>query len=206
MIISLLTSVILAISPPQTKFEIFDQAIYKCKNKASNKIDTKIINDLLEIEETFFKKHNIPVDLKGMLLAASCNESGYNPSARGDWLITQKGKKISKAHGILQLWPWWIKKYNINRDDYKIAATFWLKHIAEQREKIERKKLCSRYLTDKRKWIIAWVRTTRGPSYGKDKNRCKQIPSHYRILQKWIKNIKKERKINNLLNFNGCDC
>ena len=206
MIVSLLVSVIVSIAPPQTTFEISDQAIYKCKNKAWHKINTDIIDDLLVIEDNFFKKYNVPSSLRGMLLSAACNESGYNPKARGDWFTTSKGNKISKAHGILQLWPWWEKKYNINRDDYKTSAVFWLEHIAQQKQKIERKKLCLRSLSEKRKWIIAWVRTTRGPSFGKDKNRCRQTPSHYKILKKWIKNIKNDRKTDNVLHYEGCDC
>ena len=84
---------------------------YSCRNAKVETLQTGIIEKLVEIEDFYFKVYNIPVELRGMLLAAACVESGYNARAKGDWKITFKTKKHPRAKGILQFWHWAEKEY-----------------------------------------------------------------------------------------------
>ena len=63
---------------------------YNCRNATEKNLQTGIIEMLTEIEHFYFATHDIPEDLRGMLLAAACVESGYNAKAKGDWKIVFK--------------------------------------------------------------------------------------------------------------------
>ena len=172
--------------------ELREQAIYHCKNRRSYQVDTKIIDGLIEIERDF----NVPPPLRGMLLAAACNESGFNPKAVGDG---------GKAHGIVQQWPWWRKKYKIDRFKYKEAAAAWMERVLFQMEKNRLRKRCPKRFSNVKNWIVGWVQTARGNSNKANRWRCYQVPSHYRILKKWHKNIIKERQ-EWMDDIDGCEC
>ena len=90
---------------------------YNCKNAKEKVLQTGIIEKLVEIEDFYFQAYSIPVELRGMLLAAACVESGYDARAKGDWKITFKTKKHPRAKGILQFWHWAEKEYGLNRLD-----------------------------------------------------------------------------------------
>ena len=156
-----------------------------------------ILEEMIELERDFFKTHpEIPSSLRGMLISAICRESRFNPNAKGDWRTNRKGKRVAKAIGIVQMWPWWKDAYKIDRRDYTSAAVAWLNRIVYHYKKNERLKRCPKYFSEKRKWIAAWVQTTRGAPVNKaNRYRCFQAPSHYRTLKKWIKRIEKKRKI-----------
>lgn len=177
------------VEEPISYQEIRMQAILNCKNAAnvSNDIE-KIINDLIKIEQGY----NVPAELRGMLLAAACQESGYKPGALGDHRFS-KSKKKAKAVGILQMWPWWEKPkhgYGIDRADYKAAAHAWMAHIMSRLKKV--KEIC-KYKTPERLWVAAWVTAIRAPKAG---GRCREKPLHLALLKKWHRLIKVERNFN----------
>lgn len=193
-IIAAIMPLMAVISPTQTYSEIYEQAVYECSRGTVAESRHEVVKGLVEIEREFFFAHpNVPESLRGFLLSAACRESRYNPFAKGDWRL-RRGKKVAMAIGVLQLWPWWIKEYGVTRTDYVVSAKIWLDRIAYQYKKNKRYKRCQR-LSDKRQWIAAWVQTTRGAPVNKENNyRCKQVPTHYKILKKWIRNIKQDRE------------
>ena len=176
-----------AFDDPATYDEIRFQAINNCKNARNKKIDIKIIDKLIAIE----KQYDVPLKLRGMLLAAACSESGYDPQALGDWrTINRRGKKrrVAKAVGLFQMWPWWTKKnpgYGVDRNNVEQTAHAFMKHIKKQLTKIKCK-----YRSPHRKWVAAWVTAIRAPKVG---GRCAERPLHLRHLRRWHRNIKKQR-------------
>ena len=193
MIIGIITTLALSVSPPPTYDEIRGAAIHHCHRKNWYDVNQDIVDDLIEMEKHYFSNYNIPTELRGMLLAAACNESGYNSRAKGDWTV-RKGRKIALAKGVVQLHSWWTTKYAVDRYDHVQSSEAWLKHIIHQRNKIDRKGWCKGHSNIK-KWVVAWVQTTRGRSNKKNNFRCYQSPSHYKHLKRWYREIKKERKV-----------
>jgi len=191
MLLSLMTTMTFAVATPPTYEEIKYAAIHHCHRRVWHDVDVQIVEDLIDIESHFFKTHPIPVELRGMLLAAACNESGYNPQARGDW-TKRKGQRIPLAKGIVQLHSWWAQKYGVNRYDHFQSSRAWMEHIVHQRNKIDRKGWCKGHSNIK-KWVVAWVQTTRGRSNKKNNYRCSQSPSHYKHLKRWHNAIDEER-------------
>ena len=177
-----------AFDDPVTYKELRYQAIYNCKN--AKNVDSKIIDQLIAIE----KQYDVPPRLRGMLLAAACSESGYNPNALGDWrTVKRRGKKrrIAKAVGLFQMWPWWESKrsgYGVDRNNVEQTAHAFMKHVKRQLKRIK----CKRKPTHKR-WVAAWVTAIRSPKVG---GRCNERPKHLRHLKRWHKNIKRDRARN----------
>ena len=155
------------------------QAINNCPGLKASKVDQKLIWDLVKIE----KKYNPPESLRGMLLAAACQESKYNPLAEGDKKFSKKRKP--KAIGLLQFWPW-AEKY-INRKDPHQSADFWMKRIVRQLSTSVRRNC--KFRGKKRRWVAAWVTAVRYPKKG---GRCYEKPKHYYLLRRWPRNIKKQ--------------
>ena len=155
------------------------EAKYNCKTANPEKVDDKILEDLVEIE----KKYGVPSSLKGMILAASCMESGHNPKAKGDYRIV-KNKKLPMAIGILQQWPWYEKTYNIDRTNHIQAADAWMKHIHKKVHMVRR--TCG-FKNERKRWIAGWVTAIRYPKPG---GRCFEKPRHLRVLKKWHRKIK----------------
>ena len=176
-----------AFDDPISYEEIRLEAIYNCKNARNPESNIKIVDALIAIE----KQYNVPPQLRGMLLAAACSESGYNPEALGDWrTVKRRGKKkrVAKAVGLFQMWPWWTNKrwgYGIDRRDVDQSAHAFMKHIKRQLKKSKCK-----YRSAHKKWVAAWVTAIRAPKAG---GRCKERPLHLRHLKRWHKNIKKQR-------------
>jgi len=161
--------------------DIVNQAIHKCPGVSPVKINRNFIWELAEIEN----KYKPPKSLRGMLLAAACQESKYNPKAKGDRRFSKKRRP--KAIGLLQFWPW-ANKY-INRLNPYQSAHFWMKRIKKQL-KTSIPKQC-KFKSRKRRWLAAWVTAIRFP---KKSGRCYEKPKHYRLLKRWRRNIKKDRK------------
>lgn len=166
--------------------EIREQAMLNCKHaRVISGDDEEVIDGLIEIE----KQYPVPKQLRGMLVAAACSESGYDPKAKGDHKFS-KTKKKAMAIGILQMWPWWESKssgYGISRTDYKQSAHAWMKHIMRKLPKVKR--LC-KYRTPERQWVAAWVTAIRAP---KATGRCREKPLHLPLLKKWHRLIRIER-------------
>ena len=160
---------------------------YECRNAKQEVLDTGIVEKLVEIEDFYFQAYKIPEDLRGMLLAAACVESGYDAQAKGDWKITFKTKKHPRAKGILQFWHWAEKEYGLNRLDPIQSAHVWMIHVSNTRDKNR----CKGYrLTNKQKWLGAWAQAVRGRLTKENRYRCFQRTKHWKKLRKWKKNIK----------------
>ena len=174
--------------------ELKYQAMYHCKNsKNPSEKTSKLIDKLILVE----KKYKVPPSLRGMLLAAACTESGFNPFARGDYRKSKKtGKKKPKAIGLLQQWPWVVKFYKIDRKNPLQAAEAWMSHVVRQLKSV--KKECRPH-NARALWVAAWVKSIRAPK--KNGNRCNERPTHYRLLRKWHKNIMHDREATE-----RCDC
>lgn len=185
----LIVTLSLMTSPtPQKPFDsIVDAAVENCKYvKPERRNEAKrLASELYDIEKTF----NVPKELKGMLLAAACVESGFNPLAKGDRKFS-KSKKKPLAIGILQLWPWWERsRYKVDRKNPKSSATAWMKHIVRQIPSVKKK---CRPRTEKKMWIQAWVKAIRKP---KPTGRCREKPKHLRYLKKMHKALKESKQI-----------
>lgn len=153
---------------------IVSVAMKSCKNAKPENIDPELLWSLVEVE----RKYDVPYELRGMVLAAACVESGYNPEAKGDRKFS-KNKKKPMAIGILQQWPIYERVYGAVRTDPVSAADSWLKHIVKMLPKV--KKQC-KYRTERRQWIAAWVT---GIRYKKPGGRCKETPKHLKLLNRW---------------------
>jgi hypothetical protein len=184
-----------AAAPPPTYNELFAVAGVYCLNGAPlDHPKYQILEDLINVEEAFFEAHpQIPRSLRGMLLAAACRESRFNPRARGDWRL-RRGRRVAMAHGVVQLWPWWERHYGINRDDHKAAALAWLTHIVHQYKKNQRYRRCPSSFSEERRWVAAWVQVARGGRVNRsNRYRCFEVPSHYKTLKKWRRTIERDR-------------
>jgi len=201
-LIAAILPLMVAISPTQTYYEIYEQAVHGCLKGSASETRLKVVEELIEIERTFFETHaGVPESLRGFLLAAACRESRYNPLAKGDWRRSRRGKRIAKAIGVLQLWPWWVDSYGVDRTSPAASAQIWLDRIVYQYKKNKRYKRCQRTSVE-RMWVAAWVQTTRGAPVNKNNNyRCNQVPTHYKILKRWLRKIKQDRQE---MNEDGC--
>jgi hypothetical protein len=164
--------------------ELAQEAIFNCRNANWENVNEKLIWQLIDIE----RKYNLPSSLRGMLLAAACHESGYNPNALGDRKFSKK--RIPKAVGLFQMWSWWEKSYKIDRRDPLASAEAYMKHVTRQLSGTKRK--CKYRKSQKtRHWLAAWATAIRAP---KKNGRCGERPKFYKILKKWHKEVRLNRK------------
>lgn len=169
-------------------------AIYDCDNNENP--SAVLINTLIQIEKVF----SPPDSLRGMLLAAACMESGYNPNAKGDRKFSAD-KKTPMAIGILQQWFFYEKHYGIKRTDPVGAAMSWMHHIVKQIPKV--KKIC-KHKSKKKIWLASWVTGVRSK---KENGRCNEIPNHYKLLKRWHRDIEQDRKfLEDCKSRDGCGC
>ena len=156
-----------------TDAELIAMAGTACKN-AKKPVNVPLLQRLLDLE----REHKVPAYAKGITLAAACRESGYRAKPRrGDG---------GKAVGILQMWPWWERKYKIDRENVDQSVKAWLTQINRSVSKAKRK--CKRPW---RPWLIAQAWIGSGPQ----KWRCR-YSRHYRLLRywKWKLHLTKKRK------------
>lgn len=198
-LITLIASSVMALGP-ETPLEaaILDEAQH-CQNVQSQmwpdgEVPREYLRALLSVEAQF----DIPLEMRGMLLAMACHESGYNPDALGDF--RGRGRRRNPmAVGLYQQWPWFEKHkraggYGIKRRDPIQASVAQMQLWVHQTKKAERLCRIARE-SEEAKWAIAQVRAARGPVEtcrsgrgGKDCNRCKQRSKHYDLFVKWRKN------------------
>lgn len=161
---------------------IIDRAIRGCGGAKTGKFDRALLRDLLRIET----RHNVPAPLRGMVLAAACEESRFDPTAGGDHKFSKNGK-TPVAIGIVQQWPWWEVSfakggYEIDRRDPRQAVNAWLAHIAKQVPRAQRN---CRFSPDQKldlTWRTAWITGVRAPS---PTPRCDQTFSHWKTFVQW---------------------
>lgn len=118
----------------------------------------EMVVELLAIE----KDAGFPLEIRGLLVAAACNESGFNPQAGGDRKDILTGMRCrtvtdtcrSTSIGLMQFKPWAKKKIvhygsttSDPRYDWRASAKFWTTHVAAQVVKVRQK--CPEY---KRGW------------------------------------------------------
>ena len=163
--------------------ELKMKALYECPTRHFSKIDASVIDKLIEVE----KQYNVHPSARGMVLAAACMESGFNPKAKGDRKFS-KDKKTPKAIGVLQMWRWYEKTYNVDRTDVVSSAHGWMKHIVRMLPRVKRQ---CKFKSQKKLWVAAWVTGIRYPKKG---GRCYERPLHLRILRKWQKQVRKDRR------------
>ena len=165
---------------------IVDFAVKNCKRVSVDRHDKayEVASILYSIEA----QYNVPLELKGMILAAGCMESGFNPRATGDRKFSKSGKK-PMAIGVLQLWGYYEKAYGTDRTNPQSSAEGWMKHIAKMLPKV--KKQC-KFKTQEKIWVAAWVT---GIRYKKPGGRCRERPKHLRLLRKWKKLIAKSSHV-----------
>ena len=176
--------------------ELYDEALFNCPYAKTDPRKQKIIEILIEVE----KAHNLPESLRGMLLAAACHESGFNPSARGDHQFS-KTKSKPMAIGLFQMWPWWEKYYKVDRKNPKQSAEVYLHHVESKIKKVRNQ---CKHRTETRTWLSAWATAIRAPKEG---GRCGERPKFYRILKRWHKNIRSNRQANSTCDEqDNCGC
>lgn len=120
-----------------------------------NKASRAMMEELFRIEA----EAGIKGEARGLVAAAACNESGFNPKALGDWF------KIGMPHtrenrcknyqrgctptsfGLMQFKPWakkHIRKYASNpkmkepRFDWRASAKYWALHVVAQIPRVKR--------------------------------------------------------------------
>tara|TARA_Y100001973_G_scaffold106772_1_gene187419 strand:- start:3708 stop:4310 length:603 start_codon:yes stop_codon:yes gene_type:complete len=164
--------------------ELKERAIFECPRKSWEKIDEGIIDTLIAIEKQF----DVHGSVRGMVLAAGCLESGFNPKALGDRKFS-KDKKTPKAFGVLQLWKFYEKAYGVDRLNAESSARGWLTHIIRMLPKV--KKQC-KHRTPEKIWVAAWVTGIRSKKAG---GRCNEKPKHLKLLRKWQREIRKAREL-----------
>ena len=178
------TPVVVVEADQETVLEaaILDQAISGCAGAKVGTFDRRLLRDLLRIET----RYKVPAQLRGMVLAAACEESGFNPAAGGDHKFSKNGK-TPVAIGIVQQWPWWevpLAKggYGIDRKDPHQAVNAWLAHIAKQVPRAQRN---CRFTPNQKvdlTWRTAWITGVNAPS---PTPRCTQTFSHWETFVKW---------------------
>ena len=166
--------------------EVLQEAIHNCNGVDPEEVDIALLDKLIEVEKEF----NVAAEFRGMVLAAACQESKYNPVAKGDKKFS-KNKKTPMAIGILQLWPFYERAYSVERTNPVESARAWMYHIVKQLPKVKRQ---CRYNKEYKLWVAAWVT---GIRYKKPGGRCREVPKHLRVLKRWHRNIKIKRA-------NGC--
>ena len=172
---------------------IIDRAM-KCDR--SRNPDRALLRDMLLYEREF----NVPESMRGMVLAAACHESGYNPDARGDHKCSGE-KRVShrrfrcedgkwskrKSIGILQQRAWWKRSYGIDRHDPRQAAQAWIAHVQRQLKAVREPCGLTSDYQQAELWRVAWVTAIYAP---KKQPRCyfkTKEHRHFKRLKRWSK-------------------
>lgn len=136
-------------APPADGIERLEAVILKHGCYANHKPDPKVVRQLLRVEVAA----GFAPAARGLVVAAACNESGFNPRALGDWYSLTTGKRCKnntpgcapKSFGMFQFQGW--AKRHIRRltdakgdprFDWHASATYWAKHVAKQVPRVER--------------------------------------------------------------------
>lgn len=195
--IIILSTLVTQQQQPNYDYDALLQEAYECTSAKPEHVNSGIVDKLAKIEDKYFQMYQIPDDLRGMLLAAACTESGYNSEAKGDWEIVirrNREYKVPRAKGILQFWQWSERAYGLNRMDPIKSAHVWMQHIV----KTYNKNRCRGYrLTNKQRWLAAWAQAVRGKQTKENRYRCFERTKHWKKLKKWKRMIKTYEKLKN---------
>jgi len=134
------------------------------------RVDPYFLLSILRLEDTA----SVPEYFRGISLATGCIESRFNPRALGD---CNYGYRRCMARGFAQLWPWWERRYGVDRWDPHHSIETYLFHVTRQLRKA--RKICRQ--TGERLWRTAEARAVRSGG----KKRCGESTAHYRLLRKW---------------------
>ena len=61
-----------------------------------------MLDELLRMESAA----GFPASVRGLMVAAACNESGFEPGARGDYVARGAGVREPTSYGLLQFQAW----------------------------------------------------------------------------------------------------
>ena len=169
-------AMLLALAEPTVQErQLIDHAM-TCKN--ANSPDPNVLLSYLRMEELA----GVAEDARGIVLATACVESGYYPGALGD---CNMGYRRCQAHGMMQLWPWWERRYGVDRLDAHHSVSAYLQHVIRQLPKARR--VCRK--SGAALWRVAEVRAVRSGG----KKRCRERSLHWKLLSKWKRRIKEGR-------------
>jgi hypothetical protein len=172
------------------------QIRYNCPYRTKDFPSEEFARFLLQVE----REAGFPPEVRGLLAAFACKESGYRYRALGDRKFSKTGK-YPKARGMYQLWGWakkhvkklyqndvdkiqvrWWKRVPLNdfRDDPVYTSIYIAQHIARHAKKAGKE--CNTRNIE-RIWRIAEARVARGRS----KLRCRDTTSHFKLMKRWHK-------------------
>lgn len=172
------------------------QIRFNCPYRKGRYRSEEFARFLLQVE----REAGFPPVVRGLLAAFACKESGYEFRAKGDHKFSKSGK-FPKARGMYQFWGWakkhikklyksdvnklrvsWWKRVPLRdfRLDPVYASIYCAEHIARQVKKVKRD--CKAKNVE-RIWRIAEARVARG----RNKLRCKDKTSHFKLMKKWQK-------------------
>ena len=156
--------------PDQVERRIIDHAV-TCENGPEP--DPWDLWRYLEHEE----RAGIPAVARGLVLSAACQESGYTPDGR-------RGDQ-GTARGLLQMWPWWVSRYGVDRGDPDHAAETWLHHTLRQLPGTRRACEDERVRAGETQAEALWRRANARAVRSSKKARCNESVGHWRRLMRW---------------------
>lgn len=167
-------AIVLSLAEPTLhERQLVEQAM-TCRNATSP--DPYRLLSFLRMEELA----GVHEEARGIVLATACVESGYLSAAMGD---CNYGYRRCQAHGMMQLWPWWERRYNVDRFNAHHSVSAYLHHVTRQLAKATR--LCR--VSGAAAWRVAEVRAVRAAGH----KRCRQQSAHWKLLKRWAKRIRK---------------
>jgi hypothetical protein len=161
-----------------------------------------MLDELLRMESAA----GFPASVRGLMVAAACNESGFEPGARGDYVARGAGVREPTSYGLLQFQAWakrGIRQQGARtrdpRLDWRASARYWAAHVARQVPWVRR--VCG-YTAEADIWRAAHLTAIRAPKCARwrirngrqrcvrREPRCHRLgstsrQSHQRILQGW---------------------
>ena len=173
-------SIVLAalLSSPAGGVELSDQDRRIVERGAECGVDPWLGVELLHVETlSGLTQH------RGMLIAKACHESRGGAHVLGDWRVV-RGKRVAKAVGLLQLWPWAERTIRDRLDPIASAHVF----LGAILSSVRRSRIFCPRVRDR--FRLAWIRVNRGPVWRradlKGQPRCHGThPAGLKLLRRW---------------------